>query len=66
MARVPEDEWDDLSAALANAWRPNVFETADLGGGISVYWFRVENRAGRKQMGLPEGFRTDPDGESPD
>ena len=54
LAAVPREEWDDL--ALENAWRPAVFEEADLSGGVAVYRFAIEDREGFRHTGLPPGF----------
>jgi nitroimidazol reductase NimA-like FMN-containing flavoprotein (pyridoxamine 5'-phosphate oxidase superfamily) len=51
---VPRDGWDDL--ALENAWRPALFEEADLSGGIAVYRFEIAEREGFRHTGLPPGF----------
>lgn len=53
---VPESEWDDLGDAPGNAWRPELFEQADPAADVAVYRFRIEDRAGYKQNGLPPGF----------
>jgi len=53
---VPESEWDDLTDVLASAWRPATFEEAAAGGDVEVYRFRIEQREGFKQTGLPPGF----------
>ncbi|WP_225336321.1 pyridoxamine 5'-phosphate oxidase family protein [Halomicrobium urmianum] len=53
---VPESEWDDLGDALGNAWRPDLFEQNGLAADVTVYRFRIANRVGYKQNGLPPGF----------
>jgi hypothetical protein len=59
LSLVPESEWDEYDDVMANAWHPDVFARAELGGGIRVYRFDIEDRVGYKQTGLPPAF--DPD-----
>ncbi len=61
---VPESEWDDLGDALGNAWRPELFEQNDLAADVAVYRFRIADRVGYKQNGLPPGFEPVQSGES--
>lgn len=51
---VPREQWDDL--ALENAWRPALFEDAELSGGVTVYRFEIGEREGFRHTGLPPGF----------
>jgi hypothetical protein len=55
---VPEGEWDDVDESMANAWHPDIFESAELSGGVTVYRFAIEERVGFKQTGLPPGFES--------
>lgn len=52
---IPRDQWDEL--ALENAWRPALFETADLSGGVAVYRFEIDERDGFRHTGLPPGLQ---------
>jgi nitroimidazol reductase NimA-like FMN-containing flavoprotein (pyridoxamine 5'-phosphate oxidase superfamily) len=56
LSTVPESEWDDVDESMANAWHPDLFESAELSGGVAVYRFDIEERVGYKQTGLPPGF----------
>lgn len=53
---VPESEWGGLTDVLARAWRPATFEEAAASGDVEVYRFRITDRSGFKQTGLPPGF----------
>lgn len=53
---VPDDEFEDVARSMHNAWRPALFEDADLGPGVRVYRFVVGDRVGFKHTGLPPGF----------
>lgn len=55
--QVPEDEWPDIQHVLADAWRPNTLQTASTTGGVEVYEFAIEQRAGIEQDGLAPEFR---------
>ncbi|MEF8783491.1 MAG: pyridoxamine 5'-phosphate oxidase family protein [Haloarculaceae archaeon] len=52
---VPRDEWEQ--SGLANPWRPDLFERADLSCGVRVYRLTVEEQNGIKHAGLPPGFK---------
>jgi len=54
---LPESSWADAEGALANGWTPDIFESADLSGGVSIYEFQIEEQTGLKQAGLPPSFR---------
>ncbi|PSP84740.1 pyridoxamine 5'-phosphate oxidase family protein [Halobacteriales archaeon QS_1_68_17] len=54
LERVPEPEGDVHGDAMSNAWRPAVFETADVD--VAVYRFRIAERSGIRHTGLPPGF----------
>lgn len=56
LTEVPESDWDEIEEPMRNAWHPDVFESADLSGGVSVYRFDIDERVGYKQTGLPPGF----------
>ena len=56
LAAVPREEWGGLP--LENAWRPAIFEAADLSGGVAVYRFEIDEREGYRHTGLPPGFES--------
>ncbi|MHB9285716.1 pyridoxamine 5'-phosphate oxidase family protein [Halobacteriales archaeon Cl-PHB] len=56
---VPESRWDDLEAAFADAWDPDLFQTAKSVEDVRVFAFDVEESVGIKHTGLPPGFATD-------
>ena len=56
LEQVPESEWETVEDATDDAWRPDLFETADLSGGVSVCEFRIQERSGVKHIGLPPGL----------
>lgn len=60
LAAVPENEWDGVDDAMANAWHPDVFDTAELQDSVGIYRFEVDERVGLKQTELPPTFRDDP------
>jgi hypothetical protein len=51
---VPEAEWESHAAAMENAWRPDLFESADAD--VELYRFAVTDRTGIRHAGLPPGF----------
>jgi nitroimidazol reductase NimA-like FMN-containing flavoprotein (pyridoxamine 5'-phosphate oxidase superfamily) len=53
---VPESEWDELTAVLDGAWRPEVFRDAIEDGEIAVYRFHIDEKDGLRHAGLPPGF----------
>jgi nitroimidazol reductase NimA-like FMN-containing flavoprotein (pyridoxamine 5'-phosphate oxidase superfamily) len=53
--RLPADEWDDFAGVMDNAWRPDVFETAESTD-VAVYRFAIDTQEGYKHSGLPAGF----------
>ncbi|WP_336338405.1 pyridoxamine 5'-phosphate oxidase family protein [Haloarcula brevis] len=57
ISRVPEAEWDDITALTQNAWRPNTLQTATTSGGVALYEFEITDLAGIRQTGLAPGFR---------
>lgn len=56
LEQVPESEWGTVGDATDDAWRPDLFETANLSGGVTVYEFRIQGRTGVKHIGLPLGL----------
>jgi nitroimidazol reductase NimA-like FMN-containing flavoprotein (pyridoxamine 5'-phosphate oxidase superfamily) len=40
--QVPENEWEDLRAAMQNAWHPDLFSTAEPMRGVEGYRFDIE------------------------
>jgi hypothetical protein len=49
----PESDWDELADVLEDVWRPDVFRSAQR---VAVYEFRIDERSGLRQTGLPPGF----------
>jgi nitroimidazol reductase NimA-like FMN-containing flavoprotein (pyridoxamine 5'-phosphate oxidase superfamily) len=56
---VPPAEFEAVAETMHNAWRPALFEDADLTRGVSVYRFEVADRVGFKHTGLPPGFASE-------
>lgn len=52
---VPREDWEQLG--FEQPWRPDLFEQADLSGGVRVYRLTIDERIGIKHTGLPPGFR---------
>lgn len=48
---VVEDDWDPLREAMANAWHPDLFSTAQPMRGVRGYRFRIEDWTGIMQAG---------------
>lgn len=46
--KVPEDQWDDLRAAMDNAWHPDLFAGATPMRGLTGYQFTIHDRSGIK------------------
>ena len=53
---LPEAEWDVALEALTDAWRPEIYEQAELSRGVRIYAFDVEDRSGIKHTSVPPGF----------
>lgn len=53
---LPESEWDVALEELTDAWRPEIYEQADLSRGVRIYAFDVEDRSGIKHASVPPGF----------
>jgi nitroimidazol reductase NimA-like FMN-containing flavoprotein (pyridoxamine 5'-phosphate oxidase superfamily) len=56
LERVPDDAVDEVADALGNAWRPAVFEEAELERGFRVYRLPIDEQVGVKHTGLPPGI----------
>jgi nitroimidazol reductase NimA-like FMN-containing flavoprotein (pyridoxamine 5'-phosphate oxidase superfamily) len=56
---VPPAEFEAVAETMHNAWRPALFEDAELTRGVSVYRFEVADRVGFKHTGLPPGFASE-------
>jgi nitroimidazol reductase NimA-like FMN-containing flavoprotein (pyridoxamine 5'-phosphate oxidase superfamily) len=52
--RVPEREWDDLQAAMQNAWHPDLFAGATPMRGITGYRFTITDRSSIKHSTADE------------
>jgi hypothetical protein len=46
---VEEGEWDELRAAMENAWHPNIFSAAHPTRGVEGYRFEIEEWTGIQQ-----------------
>jgi len=49
---VPEDEWDELRGAMANAWHSNMFSAAHPTRGVAGYQLAIEEWTGIKHQDL--------------
>ncbi|AGB39885.1 pyridoxamine 5'-phosphate oxidase family protein [Natronococcus occultus] len=56
ISAVSESSWDELEEVLADAWRPELFESASLSGAVAIYEFRIDEQTGIKHQGLPPAF----------
>jgi hypothetical protein len=56
ISELPESDWKTAMDALSDAWRPEIFEEADLSGGVAIYQFVIEDRSGIKYASLPPRF----------
>jgi hypothetical protein len=45
----------------SRAWRPDLFQRADLSGGVEVYLFEIQEQSGIKHTGLPPAFERQSD-----
>lgn len=61
---VPEDEWESLDDILEDVWHPDIFNTAQLSGEITIYAFRIDEQSGIKHTGLPPGLDQRPESDS--
>lgn len=52
------EEWsrEDERPAVNRAWRPDLFQRADLPGEVAVYTFEITAQSGIRHAGLPSGF----------
>ena len=53
---VPESEWDEVQAAVEDAWRPDVFRQAITDDNVGLYAFEIADQTGLKSAGLPPAF----------
>jgi len=53
---VSEAKWEGLADLMETAWRPALFEDAELSRGVAVYELVVEEQSGVRHTGLPPGF----------
>jgi nitroimidazol reductase NimA-like FMN-containing flavoprotein (pyridoxamine 5'-phosphate oxidase superfamily) len=53
---LPESQRDVALEALTGAWRPDVYEQAELTGGARIYAFGIEDWSGIKHTSTPTGF----------
>ncbi|MDQ2071293.1 pyridoxamine 5'-phosphate oxidase family protein [Haloarcula sp. NS06] len=64
--RVPEDERMAIGEQIDTAWEPDVFERAAETEATALYRFRIDDRAGIKQLELPPELRTESSSSRPD
>lgn len=64
--RVPEDERMAIEEQIDTAWEPDVFERAAETEATALYRFRIDDRAGIKQLELPPELRTESSSSRPD
>lgn len=48
LGEVPEEEWDELGAAMENAWYPDLFAASTPMRGIEGYRFEITDRTSIK------------------
>jgi nitroimidazol reductase NimA-like FMN-containing flavoprotein (pyridoxamine 5'-phosphate oxidase superfamily) len=53
---LPDDEVDEHTDAMDNAWHLELFADADTAGRLELYQFEIEEQIGFKSMGLPPGM----------
>ncbi|MEF8850995.1 MAG: pyridoxamine 5'-phosphate oxidase family protein [Haloarculaceae archaeon] len=53
---VSAEAFENVAETMGNAWRPALFEDAELTRGVRLYRFVVADRVGFKHTGLPPGF----------
>lgn len=58
ITEVPVEEWGKYKEVMERAWRPALFQEADLDRGVKVYRFEIKDQRGIKHNGLPPGFET--------
>ncbi|MFC5136335.1 MULTISPECIES: pyridoxamine 5'-phosphate oxidase family protein [Haloferacaceae] len=51
---IEEDDWADLREAMANAWHPDLFSSAEPMRGVRGYRFRIDEWTGIRQGGSVE------------
>ena len=51
---IEEDDWADLREAMANAWHPDLFSSAEPMRGVRGYRFRIDEWTGIRQGGPAE------------
>ena len=57
MLRKPRaGEPSEPADGVSRAWRPDLFQRADLSGGVEVYVFEIVEQSGIKHTGLPPAF----------
>jgi len=64
--RVPDDERRAIEEQIDTSWKPDVFERAAETEATALYRFRIEDRAGIKQLELPPELRTESSTSRPD
>ncbi|KOX94491.1 pyridoxamine 5'-phosphate oxidase family protein [Haloarcula rubripromontorii] len=64
--RVTDDERRAIEAQIDTSWKPDVFERAAETEATALYRFRIDDRAGIKQLELPPELRTDSSSSRPD
>ena len=61
-----DDEATEPAEGAKRAWRPDLFQRADLSGGVEVYLFDIREQSGIKHTGLPPAFERAQDTASDD
>jgi nitroimidazol reductase NimA-like FMN-containing flavoprotein (pyridoxamine 5'-phosphate oxidase superfamily) len=56
ITEVPEAEYTEAKATLTDAWRPDIFQRAELTRGVKIYGLEITEWSGLKHTGLPPGF----------
>ncbi|GGK69901.1 pyridoxamine 5'-phosphate oxidase family protein [Haloarcula sebkhae] len=64
--RVPDDERKSIEERIDTSWKPDVFERAAETETTALYRFRIDDRAGIKQLELPPELRTESSSSRPD
>lgn len=63
LRKPKDDEPTEPPEGASRAWRPDLFQRADLSAGVEVYIFEIEEQSGIKHTGLPPGFKHSADGQ---
>ncbi len=61
LRKTSEEEPTAPPEGTVRAWRPELFQKADLSGGVEVYVFEIHEQSGIKHTSLPPRFETPAD-----